>query len=280
MKDELEKLVQEAVDEELGPVPAPQHAEVATRARQIATRRYVLVGTAMIFLLAGAALTGISFLDRSTPSPRESRVAAVPSENGSDEVAAFAIRAVGKANLISASGTFLDYEGIAPLEEEWLVGFRTLDCTNSARAGSCTDLSVPTELTVTLEDDRYHVESTVGIADPEGAERVRNYSEPKSPVPVGYEFVAVEIVRYENSAGLEGSPIWNGPIPSDLSTMTCHALVLDSGDRELFSGGLGSAPLQLEPPDVESARSGGIAAVRVPVTLLQKSDLRSTITCK
>lgn len=193
-----------------------------------------------------------------------------------NRAATFAIRAVAHAGLLDPTGVSYDYVDIQSTDSGWTAFFEVWDCRESVELGRCVRASTDSAfLDVAVEDDTLLVSETTASLSAEQRDKIMQYREQFSAESPGFEFPYVELTKFDDtSLGVQGSPLWTGPIPYNTESGTvsqvarCEARVFDDAGDVIFTGSAGGGDhVELEPPSTEEMRSGGVAGVPVSLTL-------------
>lgn len=228
------------------------------------------------------------------PSSTGSAAAAEPSATSppdstweSDRAASFAVRALAHAGLLDPTGDLHSYEGIHEAEGEWTVTFEVWDCSQSVELGRCLDSSSDARLSVSVEDGRLLVGEAVGPMNDRSRDRLAQYREVFEPEVAGFEFPFVELTHFKGgSTGLQGSPLWTGPIPyvgEDAADQIgkCQAEIRNSSGDVVYRGSAGGGKfVPLTVPRIEEMRAGGLSGVPIPGGMAPQKSERVGIICK
>lgn len=289
---DLDQRLREAIqrDAERVSEPIPDVRDAILRGRRTrALRRTMFTGLTAAALIMGLLI--IPRIDFSSGGESDSRVqSARPGLQAtaweSDRAASFAIRAAGHAGLLNPTGDLYDYQGIEPVEEDWIVTFDVWDCGESVELGRCVDAFPEATLRVAVEDGRLGVSEAVGPMDENSRQRLLQYDEPFEPEPARFEFPYVEVTQFKGgSTGVQGSMLWTGPIPYTPEAKSeeigkCQAEIQNQSGEIVYSGSAGGGNfVPLTPPATEELRSGGLSGVPVPAAKAQESG-RVKIVCE
>lgn len=275
-------------DLERVPVPDRNLRRAILRGRRIrALRRSAFAALAVLAFLVGVFVgPNIDLYVRPASQGKLPAASAQDSTWQSDRAASFAVRAIAHAGLLDPTGDLYSYEGIHEAQGEWTVTFQVWDCAQSVELGRCLESPSDATLTVRVEEGRLVVSEAVGPIDDSSRDRLAQYDEAFEPEAARFEFPYVEVTHFKGgSIGLQGSPLWTGPIPyvaqdgSD-EIGKCEAEIRNSSGEVVYRGSAGGGKfVPLTVPATEELRAGGLSGVPIPAALAQKSG-RVRIVCE